>query len=85
MCKKPIEKLEFLVWRCQNFNDFLDATPLKQLMIWGVVDDQVFLCYCDGAPLKELMIWVVINVASMNWDVRIPQASTLIVGKWSWG
>ena len=26
------------------------------------------------------MIWVVINVASMNWDVRIPQASTLIVG-----
>ena len=25
------------------------------------------------------MIWVVINVASMNLDVRIPQASTLIV------
>ena len=34
--QKTIEKLEFLVWRCQNFNDFLDATPLKQLMIWGV-------------------------------------------------
>ena len=36
-----------------NFNDFRDATPLKQLMIWGVVDDQVFCAIVMELPFKN--------------------------------